>query len=321
MLFIVIALAGCKDKIDDSSKRNEHYVWWVDAKTGKAGWIPVEGPGMPVQNGKFTRFYFNGKVFSKGRLVDGELVDTLFSYGLNGKLFEYMFVEKGDTIRYFPVDGYFKAYSQNSKLWGEGTIQAHVRAHWRQYYDSGKLESVYNVKNDTGWVNDYYENGNKSDSGYFEGGIKSENIRHWSESGQLLSAVYYKAGTHTGYWEMYYWNGQLESKGYLVNGAKQGEIDAWFINGKRKLIQHLKNEKINGPQVLFYEDGKIKEVKNYKMNVPDGEAVMVYENGRVKIHANYTNGELNGERKTYNEDGKLTSDEVYKDGYMISKKL
>ena len=105
LLFIVIALAGCKDKIDASSKRNEHYVWWVDAKTGKAGWIPVEGAGLPVQNGRFTKFFFNGNVFSKGRLANGQWVDTTVYYDIHGKPMAEEYEHNSDTIMYFLHDG------------------------------------------------------------------------------------------------------------------------------------------------------------------------------------------------------------------------
>jgi len=295
LLFIVIALAGCKTTIDDSRYRNENYVWWVDAKTGEGHWVPIDGEGMPVGDGVFTRFYFNGNVFSKYRIANGKPVDTTVYYDIKGQPMAREYANNGDTLMYFLHNSPAKTHSQTGVLWGEGTISGHTYGHWRKYYESGKVHVVYNLKNDTGWVKNYYENGTCEDSDYQEGKHNSINIKHWSVDGKLLMAVYLTDHNRNGYWEQHSPLGQLIGKGYIVNRVKEGEIRAWFESGKLKMIQHAKN------------------------GVADGRQLIYYENGRLKLDVQLTNGVLNGERKMYSEDGKLTSDEMFENGQVIGK--
>ena len=88
IILTAFTLFSCKDNFSDKNKRNENWAWWTDAKTGKSKWIPVNGDGYPVTDGKYTRFYFNGNVYDKGKLVDGKDADTIFCYDLNGHLQE-----------------------------------------------------------------------------------------------------------------------------------------------------------------------------------------------------------------------------------------
>ncbi|WP_295655444.1 hypothetical protein [uncultured Mucilaginibacter sp.] len=246
LLFVSAILTGCKDSFDDASKRNENFVWWVDAKTDKGSWVPVKGSGVQIQNGVLTRFYSNGKVFSKFRLVNGVSVDTTLYYGMDGKPFASEFKKDGDTIMYFLHDGPLKTYAQKGYLTGEGNIQNHTYGHWRKYYESGRLHVFYNLKNDTGSIENYYENGNREDSNYrYKTSAESWNIRHWSETGKLQMASFFK-NTPTGYCEKYYWDGQLESRGEVLNGMRDGEIKAWFQNGKIKVIQHVIMDVLDG---------------------------------------------------------------------------
>jgi antitoxin component YwqK of YwqJK toxin-antitoxin module len=322
LLFVTLILTGCKDDFDDASKRNENFVWWVDAKTGKASWVPTEGPGSPVQNGRMTRFYSNGKVFSKCKLVNGHWVDTALYYGMDSKPFASEFVKDGDTIMYFLHDGPQKTYAQTGYLTGEGTIDGHTYGHWRKYYESGNLLSIYNLKNDTGWIKNYYENGNREDSNYkYTAGRKSYNIRHWFYDGKLQKGVYLKDNKRTGYWEKYYENRQLEARGTLINGVSDGEIKGWFQNGKLQIIQHVKKTMLDGQQMDYYENGSQKTIQHYKMGVRDGRQIAYYENGKLQLDANVKDGNLDGERKIYSKDGKLTSDEIYEDGNLVERKV
>ena len=83
LIISLVILYGCNSGIEDKSKRNENWCWWVDAKTGKVQWIPIS-TYTTVENGQYTLFYFSGVVYEKGKLVKGQKVDTVFKYDLKG---------------------------------------------------------------------------------------------------------------------------------------------------------------------------------------------------------------------------------------------
>ncbi|MDI9320946.1 MAG: hypothetical protein QM530_10825 [Phycisphaerales bacterium] len=75
---MLILLIGCNaESGNDASKRNADWVWWVDEHTGKGEWIK-SGDQTTVKDGKYTKFYFNGNVYSKGGLKNGVDIDTIF---------------------------------------------------------------------------------------------------------------------------------------------------------------------------------------------------------------------------------------------------
>ena len=85
-LFFILLLSACnKSGIDDSDKRNQNWVWWVDSKTGAATWIPCAN-NTSVMTGNYTTFFFNGKMQEKGKLIDGKNIDTAYVYDINETL-------------------------------------------------------------------------------------------------------------------------------------------------------------------------------------------------------------------------------------------
>ena len=50
--FALITFYGCQNAdIEDSSKRNENWVYWVDKTSGKASWIPVKSNETTLKDG------------------------------------------------------------------------------------------------------------------------------------------------------------------------------------------------------------------------------------------------------------------------------
>src|SRR5436309_2751765 len=102
--FSIFFISCNRNDINDKSKRNQYWAWWIDAKTGKAGWIPLSN-NPTWQNGDYTKFYFNGQIHIKGKIKDGENVDTTYWYDLNGKLSFYSYKEDDSTKFFYIHDG------------------------------------------------------------------------------------------------------------------------------------------------------------------------------------------------------------------------
>ena len=296
-LLIILSLFcfSCKDHFDDKSKRNENWVWWVDAKTKKAGWIPVD-KGEPVKNGRYTRFYFNGNKSSTGKLVDGTEADTIFYYDIRGHLQEYK-IPYGDSIEYYINNGPIKMFYPNGGVEVVGFVKNHIAGdNWTGYFENNKIEFIRNLKNDTGWVTSYYKNGRVSDSDYVEG-KKLFNIKRWYENGQLRTVNEFKLHDYNGFQKQYYPSGKLKGIGFWLNGKGNGEAKSWYENGKLQSLVHRLNGEYDGVQTVYYENGNVNMVGHMK------------------------NGKLNGERKQYNENGILMKDDMYENGIKVESKI
>ena len=83
----------------------------------------------------------------------------------------------------------------------------------------------------TGWVEEYYPNGQCKSESYYIRGKKSGEQYRWYYSGQLSSHRQYrfgkKTGTHMGWWE----NGHFKFKYQFQHGLENGQRIEWQSNG------------------------------------------------------------------------------------------
>lgn len=295
MLFFALAFAGCKDDINDSSKRNADNCWWVDAKTGKGKWIPI-GNQRTVKNGRYTLFYFDGKVYEKGRIVDGENVDTIFACDRNGEPAVYTFPKADTTIHYYLKDGPIQIFNQKGVVLAEGIIQNHrIGDKWKIYYENGKIRLIKNCTHGVGWINEYYESGTIKDSCLYDG-QKKLCVEQWFENGKVHIFCEIRGGNFNGAYKRYYSSGGLEFLTQNVDGRVYGAATGWYENGKLKFNGYIKNGQKQGHQIFYYDNGKIK-----------GEG-------------NYENDQPNGDIKFYDLAGKLTAIKTFKKGEEIGKR-
>ena len=72
------------ERIDDLSKRNENWYWFVDKFTGRGSWVPV-GEKMGLKKGDYTLFYSTGEINEFGKIKDSIHIDTA------NVLYQYLF--------------------------------------------------------------------------------------------------------------------------------------------------------------------------------------------------------------------------------------
>jgi len=301
-------LLGCKDNINDKDKRNDHWTWWVDANTRKASWIPVKEDGTHVQNGWYTRFYFNGNIYEKGKLVNGEDSDTIFDYDINGHPQEYRMIGKDtekygedyNDTEYFYQNGAIKMYYPSGSVKAIGEVKNHYYGdQWVTYFTNHKYEYVRRLNRDTGWATGYYETGAIKDSIYVEGKMEVC-LRHFYPFpvGQLARSIEFKNHNLNGLQKQYYPNGKLKAMATRVNGL------------------------FNGKQMRWYEDGHLAEISYKKGGELDGGPnIVYYDSGRIKTIAWMKKGQFDGEGKEFDESGKLVKDFIYDKGVIIRDKF
>ena len=293
-LFFAIFLSvifGCsKNDINDKSKRNEHWAWWEDEKTGKEEWIPINNDSSNLDKGRYILFYFNGNIREKGRLDKGVNVDTIFDYNLNGKLIAF----KSITVKfwYYYEDGPIKLYSAIGKIREEGIIKNHKFGDkWTQYYENGEIRFVNNFVNDTGWIVNFYETGQLKDSVYHVKGLGDFIIKSWYENGKIEKLNTFNGCGLNGPTKKYYENGQLRNSGTYVNGKWEGIQIQWFEDGQLKAKINCKNDIINGQQIVYHKNGKVNLISNYKNGILSGEVKQYDVNGNIIRNEYYKNGE------------------------------
>ena len=105
LLITLSVLSGCNHaNINDASKRNENWVWWVDKTKGVGKWIPVADK-TTVKDGDYTTFYSNGKINLQGRLRNGQEVDTIYLHDYSGLVIQCLINVNNTSYRYYPVNG------------------------------------------------------------------------------------------------------------------------------------------------------------------------------------------------------------------------
>lgn len=293
LLLILFSLSRCGDKEKDNKeaegKKNGEWVFWEDENTGKKEWIKM-GNRTTVKNGRYTLYYFNGTVYEKGRLKNGENIDTIFSYNADGIICKYSIILPDTTIHYFLNDGTYNLSFANGNKFVEGIVSNHSPGDkWLEYYPNGKMKFRRELINGKGWMADYYENGQIKDSG-IKVGNEQIPLKSWYYSGQLKSEQDLTDGKLTGFAKRYYENGKIKTKLYFVDGVLEGEGIQWYENGNINSIFNFKNDKQEGLQRVYFENGKLK-VRSYAKNGEfDGEVVSYDTLGNTLKVDHYING-------------------------------
>jgi antitoxin component YwqK of YwqJK toxin-antitoxin module len=293
ILTISLFVVAChNDDINSKEKRNNHWDWWVDASTGKGKWIPLSD--HPTwKNGTYTSFYYDGKVFEKGKIKDGKNLDTTYWFDREGKNYGYKLHRADSAIDYFINDGPVKVFGDDGKIRMEGTVKNHTQGdRWIEYYENGFVKRDISCKNDTGWMVNYYQSEQIEDSDFVMGNTGAV-IKHWYKNGQLAHSVGWRNNQYDGEIEDFYENGQLKQKGNYVNGQFEGEGKYW------------------------YPSGKLKGIANYQMGVQTGKQIMYFENGQIQAELCTKDGKMDGEQKQYDSNGKIVKDAFFKDGVKI----
>ena len=319
LIFFSILIYGCHGvDIDDADKRNENWIYWTDKNTGESSWIPF-GNKTTVKDGSFTSFYNNGNVYQKGKLKNGKRIDTICDYDLNNNLLEYE-INKPDTLlHYYINDGPYISYRQNRKILEKGIVKNHkIGDEWTKYFENGNINWTKNLKDGTGFVRWYYDNGQISDINYRVKGKTNGQVKRWFKNGQIKENSYWQNGIQNGPIEGYYENGKRSAISNWVNGKLEGKDESWYVNGQQEYIQFYKGGEYDGTIKQWYSNGNKKAILNLISGKPHGKAITYYENGKIKVEVNFNSGAKEGLFSYYDENGKITKKQTFHNGELLT---
>jgi antitoxin component YwqK of YwqJK toxin-antitoxin module len=314
----LLGIYGCSEKgINDKSKRNENWIWWVDQSTGVGKWIPYAA-STTVKDGEFTAFYFNGLIYSHGQLKEGNEIDTTFYYDLEGKPNEYINFTPDTFYIFYPVNGKYKAFNQTGTIREKGIVENNKRGNqWIWYYPDGKVSGKKMLVDNTGWKMNYYKSGQIQDSIHYSNDLVDGKAFHWYENGQLQEICDWKMEVQNGEYITYHENGNLKQKVNWKDGNRVGEALVWFSNKQPELKQFWKDGKLEGKEFIYYENGQIKQEFNYKNGLREGKQLQYHSNGKLQASGMAMNAKQEGIWEWYNEDGTPMETDRFRNGELI----
>ena len=296
-IIILIFLCRCKTTgVDDNTKRNENWCWFVDKKTNVGEWIPISDQ-TTVDKGDYTLFFNNGKMRRRGKLKNGKDCDTIFTYDINERIVSKIIMLPDSTLKEFMPDGKYKGYYPTCELACEGEAKNNQQIGVRtEYFKSGKVKLKSIKNNDTVIAWHYFESGILQDSITRIKGKEEGLAKNWYTNGNLEKLYNFKNGLMTGLCINYYENGQIETQTYFSEGKE------------------------NGLCISYFENSKIKNEGTFKNGVMEGQATYYYQNGQIEGKMNMVNGNAEGECLAYYPDGKLKMKAIFKNSVKISYK-
>jgi len=318
--FVILFFSCRSDNEFDKSKRNDKWVWWIDDKNGKGEWVPINGDAPVVENGKYTRYYYDGNIFETGRLKNGKHIDTTFYYDREGKQYGYILNENDTERIYYYKDGQHKFYASDGKKESEGIIVNHREGNeWTDYFSNGKVYRELKTINGVGWEKIYYENGNPKMLTY---GDKIRRIyittNEWYENGQKKLEINVTNGIVDGPMYKFHPNGNIETEGFYKNDKRNGVFKTFYESGKLKGVQTIKDDVLNDTAKEWYESGQLKTIGFFKNGKPEGRLLKYHENGKIWKVSNYKNGLAHGMAELFDSSGKLQERENYIAGKRVN---
>ena len=257
-LSTVFILISCsKADINDASKRNENWAYWIDEDSGKASWIAITDE-TTVENGVYHLFLANGKLFEKGRLKNKVYVDTVFKYNEMGDVIKYHIHQKDNILYVYLKDGDYLEKYHTGQIYEKGKLTNGVfNDDWVRYYENGQPEWIQEYTNGTGTVTWFFENGNVSSKEYRVNRKAEGEVKNWYNSGNLKEVSNWKNGIQEDLSTFFYENGQVQSKSNFKDGKFYGKSEYWYESGQLKIISFYIDDVLHGPFKQWKENGKL----------------------------------------------------------------
>lgn len=229
-----------------------------------------------VKNGKFIRFYENGKISQSSKYKDGYMHGDFKTWGVNGNLLNWKQYKNGfisgKSNRYYSdgkpqeLKNEYQSNSYNSYFDGK----------YINYYKNGVIKNVSNYKNKKleGEFIENFENGKlKTKAKYQNGNLIGEYIIY-REDGRINTSVnYVSTDKNKTVMDGPYYNNNYESitKGTYIKGQKNGLWQTWsnnkliseeqFCNGKHCGLTRKWNQDGDLTEELIYSNQNNKLIK------------------------------------------------------------
>jgi antitoxin component YwqK of YwqJK toxin-antitoxin module len=274
-----------------------------------------------IRNGRYTSYYVNGKVESRGYFENNQTTGIweffyesgnlkmrgVLKNGTNSGNWEF-FYENGQksmegVMNGRTREGKWNYYYENGSLKETGTYVAGKRQGiWKAFYEDGTLKSEGEYNDDYGLITEYYHSGKVYGSGPKAGTRKVGRWRYFSEAdGTLSSEGDYADGRKNGLWTGYYPSGKVASQGNYIQGEPHGQWNYYYENGQLSSAGVFSEGKRDGYWVSFSTEGK--KISECNLSNGTGQYQEYYPSGKLKITGNIVDELREGEWIFYREDG------------------
>jgi len=227
-------VVGLTDKEDKNKFVDEVTVFdWGTQTLESAGRFNKEGK----KEGKWLKYYADGKLMSKEYYKNGTLIDSAYYYYRNGNLGSIGLYDKQGVAKEeykFDYAGWLSTHRKkiSEKSYEEQTYYANGQKELAVKYDDDKImDGPYTL---------YYDNG------------------------KIKKQVAMKDGEYDGILKLYHENGKLSQVANYAKGTQVNSFEEYYETGKLKEKYSLSDGKENGPYEEYYDDGKLKEKGIYR---------------------------------------------------------
>ena len=227
------------------------------------------------QHGKWTWYHDNGTVESTSTYVIGKLHGEYISFYENGQIeskYYYDFGSSEKTGISYHQNGNINTSTQykNDKINGRKEFYSYSgKLQLIRFYDYGRLIGysyldknskelpMIPMKNETGKIIAYYDNG------------------------QISRDMEYKNGDLINIYKEFYYTGQVASEIPYEQGEYQGISKKYFLNGKIKEQKDYLFDSLHGRVTEFHDNGTFKKEENYSNGVKNGVFKTYDNNGKL----------------------------------------
>lgn len=242
------------------------------------------------KNGEWIDYYESGKIKSKSNFITGNLNGEYVEYYENGQIkttetYEYgtqigddiSYYENGNISLKFHVD-YGAKHGKQTFFDKQGRVQL-IRFYERgrligySYLDEKGVEKpMIPLKNESGKVIAYYQNGKKSKEMEFFNGKLVNDYKEYYFNGTLANKILFDEGEYHKNYIDYYENGTIKE-------------DTQYVHGLR-----------HGYKKTYYKNGKLKKEENFIHNTKIGVSKMYNDKGDLVKEITYFNGRIFNEK-------------------------
>jgi antitoxin component YwqK of YwqJK toxin-antitoxin module len=175
----------------------------------------------------------------------------------------------GEFARYFP---------NGNRMALMNFCSSGVRAETSLYYEDGTLAArgVYtDEKKDSVWKYfSYYDNRLAGIESYNKG-VRDGISCVYYDNGNVSESFWYENGARNGPWRQYYENGRLRMETFFVDDQRQGIFLFYSPSGDIMISGKYHNNRMHGEWTYFEESGKIASIINYMEGIPENHDELI----------------------------------------------
>jgi antitoxin component YwqK of YwqJK toxin-antitoxin module len=275
---------------------------------------------------QWLSYYPDGTIDQDNYYRDGRVVDTVYYYAVDGKLWAYDVYNDGSRTTETAFDPLQVILYDDPKTDGEQL----------KPYQSGSVHTKYTVK--CGKVNGafarFFPNGKTSYVSHYLNDVRNGSYKAYDFDGTLRTEGDYLSGSRHGVWTRYNRIGKLSEVTKYVNGNEDSLYTDYYPFGKPYKIAEYNEGELDGISRFLAPDGTPVAEKKYLSNQlievrttekngqfgpwkpfsPKMNLVGYYPNGTKAYEENYEAGTLSGPKRIYFPNGKLCREYYYVNG-------